>query len=170
MNYSGKLINTRNLANHDNSNIWQEDIEKTPLLSKRQFNRYIENNIDDDIYENGIALPTILTDYENNIFKMVKLLEKEYNIKHSKGGRKSKLTMENKLRATIEYLTTQKTFAEIAKEYNIHESNMYDSILWVIKILTKYKIMDCEKDSANNNRLIAVINCKNLYFLDIKKI
>lgn len=156
-------------ANLYRHNIWEEDTEKTPILSLEEFNKCIENEeyIDDEMFEDGMALPTILIKYKNNLTKLIKLLENEFSIKHSKGGRKPKLTIENKLRATIDYLSTNKSFLEIAKEYDIHESNMYESILWVIDTLSKYKIIDSEKDE--NDRIIAIVDCKRLYFLDIKK-
>lgn len=167
--YKSEEFRKFKLANLYHYNIWEEDIEKTPMLSTREFNKYIENDecVDEDMLEDGMARPTILIKYKNNLTKLIKLLENEFNIKHSKGGRKPKLTIEDKLRATVDYLSTNKTFFEIAKEYDIHESNMYESILWVIDTLSRHKIIDSEKDE--NGRIIAIVDCKRLYFLDIKK-
>lgn len=169
IDYKSEEFRKFKLANLRRYNIWEEDIKKAPMLSIKEFNKYMENEeyIDEEILDDGTARPTILIKYKNNLTKLIKLLEKEFNIKHSKGGRKPKLTIEDKLRATVEYLSTNKSFFEIAKEYNIHESNMYEAILWVIDTLTKQKIIISEKDE--NNRIIAFVNCKKLYFLDIKK-
>lgn len=169
IDYKSEEFRKFKLANLYRYNIWEEDIEKTPILSSREFKKYIENDeyIDEEMFEDGTARPTILIKYKNNLTKLIKLLENEFSIKHSKGGRKPKLTIEDKLRATVEYLSTNKSFFEIAKEYNIHESNMYEAILWVIDTLTKHKIIDSEKDE--NERIIAFVDCKTLYFLDIKK-
>ena len=165
IDYKSEEFRKFKLANLRRYNIWEEDIKKTPMLSIKETFHTVY--FDDIILDDGTARPTILIKYKNNLTKLIKLLEKEFNIKHSKGGRKPKLTIEDKLRATVEYLSTNKSFFEIAKEYNIHESNMYEAILWVIDTLTKQKIIISEKDE--NNRIIAFVNCKKLYFLDIKK-
>lgn len=73
--------------------------------------------------------------------KVIDILETEFKKKHSKGGRKPKLSIEDKLNATIEYVENNKTFLELANKYNIHESNMYESVMWVIKTLEDKNIL-----------------------------
>lgn len=88
--------------------------------------------------------------------KVIDILENEFKKMHSKGGRKPKLSIEDKLNATIDYLEDNKTFLELANKYNIHESNMYESIIWVIKTLEDKKVL-------------SIINCweKEEYKLDL---
>lgn len=88
--------------------------------------------------------------------KVIDILENEFKNTHSKGGRKPKLSIEDKLNATIEYFENNKTFLELANKYNIHESNMYESIKWVIKTLEDKKVL-------------YIINCwgKEEYRLDL---
>lgn len=69
--------------------------------------------------------------------KMLDILEVEHKIKKSKGGRKSKLSLEEKLLATLEYLREYRTFFHIATSYKISESNMYKIIKWVENTLIK---------------------------------
>ena len=69
--------------------------------------------------------------------KMVQILTKELNIKMTKGGRKPKLEIEEMLLATLEYLREYRTYAHIAINYGIDESNMYRTIKWVEDTLIK---------------------------------
>ena len=48
----------------------------------------------------------------------------------SKGGRKPKLSVEDTLLATLNYLREYRTFAHLAATYEIDPSNMYRSIKW----------------------------------------
>lgn len=167
IDYKSEAFKKFKLSNFNRYNIWKEDIKKTPILSEKEFDKYIEDEeyVDIDMFEDGTATPNILTRYENNLTKLVKLLEKELNIKHSKGGRKSKLTIEDKLKATVDYLISDKTYLELAKEFNIHESNMYDTIAWVVHVLSKHKIIHSKK--SKTGRIHALVDCKKLYFLKL---
>ena len=55
-------------------------------------------------------------------------MNKKYSIEHAKNirksGRKSKLSMEDKLLATLEYLREYRTYAHIAANYGVHESQI----------------------------------------------
>lgn len=57
--------------------------------------------------------------------KCVEILNKKYAEEHAKNvrksGRKSKLSMEDKLLATLEYLREYRTYAHIAANYGVHE-------------------------------------------------
>ena len=63
--------------------------------------------------------------------KMVEIVRKSYEEKHKKKGRKLKLSIEDMILATLEYLREYRTYAHIAASYGIAESNMYRGIKWV---------------------------------------
>ena len=69
--------------------------------------------------------------------KVVKILREAYMAKHRRRGRNAKLRIEDMLLATLEYLREYRTFAHIAANYGIHESNAYRTIRWVEDILIK---------------------------------
>ena len=62
--------------------------------------------------------------------KMVEILKKEYASKHHRRGRHQKLSIEDLLLATLEYLREYRTYAHIAASYDIAESNIYRGIRW----------------------------------------
>ena len=62
---------------------------------------------------------------------MVEILQKSYAEKHRRRGRSAKLSMEDLLLATLEYLREYRTYAHIAASYGIAESNIYRGIKWV---------------------------------------
>jgi len=73
--------------------------------------------------------------------KALEILNAKYAEEHFKNvrgsGRKSKLTMEDKLLATLEYLREYRTLAHIAASYGIAESNIQRTIRWVEDTLIK---------------------------------
>ena len=60
--------------------------------------------------------------------KMVEIVRKSYEEKHKKKGRRLKLSIEDMILATLEYLREYRTYAHIAASYGIAESNMYRGI------------------------------------------
>ena len=63
--------------------------------------------------------------------KMEEILRKGYAEKHRRRGRTPKLSMEDLLLATLEYLREYRTYAHIAASYGIVESNINRGIKWV---------------------------------------
>ncbi len=63
--------------------------------------------------------------------KMVEILQEAYAKKHRRRGRTPKLSIEDLLLATLEYLREYRTYAHIAASYGIAESNIYRGIMWV---------------------------------------
>ena len=63
--------------------------------------------------------------------KMIEILRKGYAKKHGRRGRTPKLSIEDLLLATLEYLREYRTYAHIAASYGITESNIYRWIIWV---------------------------------------
>jgi transcriptional antiterminator len=68
---------------------------------------------------------------------MVDVLTAEYLKKHEKGGRKTKLTLEERLILTLKYLRQYPTHKELAYEFEIGESTVRDTITWVEDTLVK---------------------------------
>ena len=62
---------------------------------------------------------------------MVEIVKKSYDEKYKKIGRKLKLSIEDMVLATLEYLREYRTYAHIAASYGIAESNIYRGIRWV---------------------------------------
>ena len=62
--------------------------------------------------------------------KMAEILRKGYAEKHRRRGRRPKLSIEDLLLATLEYLREYRTYAHIAASYGIAESNIYRGIKW----------------------------------------
>lgn len=71
--------------------------------------------------------------------QMVKLLTEANIQKKAKGGRPNKLTIENMLLMTLEYLREYRTYAHIGMSYGLAESNTYQAIKWVENTLIKSK-------------------------------
>ncbi len=73
--------------------------------------------------------------------KCLEILNKKYAEEHvknvRKSGRKSKLSMENKLLATLEYLREYRTYAHIAASYDVHESQIVRCVRWIETTLIK---------------------------------
>ena len=67
--------------------------------------------------------------------KCVEILRAKYKEEHvknvRKSGRKSKLTIEDKLLATLEYLRKYRTYAHIAASYGVHGSQIVRCVKWV---------------------------------------
>ncbi|MDR3365565.1 MAG: transposase family protein [Prevotellaceae bacterium] len=68
---------------------------------------------------------------------MVALLVKAYAAKHGRGGRSSKLSIEDMLLATLGYLREYRTYAHIAADFGISESNLFRAVRWVEDTLIK---------------------------------
>jgi hypothetical protein len=71
----------------------------------------------------------------------VEILKRKYAEEHKdnvrKSGRKPKLSMEDELLATLEYLREYRTIAHIGASYDIDESNIRRIIRWVENTLIK---------------------------------
>jgi hypothetical protein len=69
--------------------------------------------------------------------RLVEKLRIIQQTKHNKGGRNPKLSIENILMATLEYLREYRTFAHIAISFGIDESNIYRAVIWCENELIK---------------------------------
>ena len=76
-----------------------------------------------------------LTGVPHQVFKqMVAVLNKEIR----NFGRPPKLSREDQLLMTLEYLREYRTYFHIAKSYGISESSAYKNICWVENVLIKH--------------------------------
>jgi len=67
----------------------------------------------------------------NTFNKMKEILEKEYGKMHKKGGSPPKMTVEDKLYATLKYLREYRTMEHISGDYGVSKSTICESIQWV---------------------------------------
>jgi len=70
---------------------------------------------------------------------MIKILKKEEDKKKKTGGRPNKLSIENRLLMTLEYLREYRTYFHISNSYSIDESVCYRNIVKIENILIKSK-------------------------------
>ena len=70
---------------------------------------------------------------------MVKLITSADQIKKEKGGRPNKLSVENRILMTLEYLREYRTYGHIAASYGVSESSAFQSIRWIENTLIKSK-------------------------------
>jgi hypothetical protein len=69
--------------------------------------------------------------------KMLSILQREYGVLHQKGGKPSKLTVEDKLYIALKYLREYRTMDSIAAEYGVCKGTVCLSIQWVEDTLVK---------------------------------
>lgn len=68
---------------------------------------------------------------------MVSILRESEAVLKAHGGKPNKLTIENRLLMTLEYLREYRTYFHISRSYNISESSCYRNIRWVEDTLIK---------------------------------
>jgi len=74
---------------------------------------------------------------EHTFNKMTEILLKEYKKMHQKGGRPPKMSVQDKLYATLKYFREYRTMESIASDYGVSKSTICESIQWVENTLTK---------------------------------
>ena len=62
---------------------------------------------------------------------MLAVLKTAYQRKHAKGGRTPKLSLDDLLMATLQYMREYRTYEQIAADFGIHESNLIRQSQWV---------------------------------------
>jgi len=70
--------------------------------------------------------------------KMVEILRTTDGQKKARGGRKNKLSIENQLLMTLEYLREYRTYFHVGQSYGIRESSAYKAIKWIEDTLIKH--------------------------------
>jgi len=73
--------------------------------------------------------------------KMLEII-REASVTKAKGpgGRPPKLSIENRLLMTLEYLREYRTYAHIGASYGLSESRAYENIRWIEDVLIKSKV------------------------------
>lgn len=80
-----------------------------------------------------------LTGVKRSTFdKMVSILTQAINDRKTRKGRKKKLSLENMLLMTLEYLREYRTYFHISQSYAVSESNAYKAVKWVEDVLIKH--------------------------------
>lgn len=70
--------------------------------------------------------------------KMVLILEQANKDKKVYGGRKNKLSVENMLLMTLEYIREYRTYFHISQSYGVSESTAYKTVRWIEDTLIKH--------------------------------
>lgn len=70
--------------------------------------------------------------------KMVEILEQSIQNRETTKGRKKKLSIENMLLMTLEYIREYRTYFHISQSYSVSESNAYKTVKWVEDTLIKH--------------------------------
>lgn len=80
-----------------------------------------------------------LTGVKKSTFeKMVEILKQADEKKKAKGGRKNKLSLENRLLMALEYIREYRTYFHVSQSYGVSESTAYDTIKWIEDTLIKH--------------------------------
>jgi transposase len=70
--------------------------------------------------------------------KMVSILREGEIKKKAKGGRKSKLSIEDRLLMALEYIREYRTYFHVSQSYGVSESTAYDTIKWIEETLIRH--------------------------------
>ena len=70
--------------------------------------------------------------------RMVNILKQNVKDRKTNKGRKKKLSIENMLLMTLEYLREYRTYFHISQSYGISESAAYKTVKWVEDTLIKH--------------------------------
>jgi hypothetical protein len=70
--------------------------------------------------------------------KMIGILQGAEIKKKARGGRKSKLIMEDRLLMALEYIREYRTYFHVSQSYGVSESTAYDIIKWIEDTLIKH--------------------------------
>ena len=80
-----------------------------------------------------------LTGVQRSIFeKMIGILSEADKKKKSKGGRKNKLSLEDRLLMALEYIREYRTYFHVSQSQGVSESTAYDTIKWIEDTLIKH--------------------------------
>ena len=80
-----------------------------------------------------------LTGIKRSTFdKMVGILEESIKSRKVNSGRKEKLSLENSLLMTLEYMREYRTYFHVSQSYGISESSTYKTVRWVEDTLIKH--------------------------------
>jgi hypothetical protein len=75
---------------------------------------------------------------KETFLKMSKILTEADIIIKQRGGRKNKLSIEDRLLMALEYSREYRTYFHISKSYGVSESTAFDNITWIENTLIKH--------------------------------
>ena len=70
--------------------------------------------------------------------KMISILEESIKNRKNPTGRKKRLSLENALLMTLEYIREYRTYFHVSQSYGVSESNTYKTVKWVEDTLIKH--------------------------------
>ncbi|AIK96715.1 transposase [Candidatus Paracaedibacter acanthamoebae] len=70
--------------------------------------------------------------------RMIEILREATQLKKKKGGRNTKLCIEDMLLMTLEYLKEYRTYFHISQSYGVSESTAYKAVRWIEDSLIKH--------------------------------
>lgn len=80
-----------------------------------------------------------LTGVKRSTFqKMVDILNESIKNRKINSGRKKKLSIENSLLMTLEYIREYRTYFHVSQSYGISESSTYKTVKWIEDTLIKH--------------------------------
>ena len=81
-----------------------------------------------------------LTGVKHTTFvKMIDILQDADKKKKSRGGRRNKLSIEDRLLMALEYIREYRTYFHIGQSYGTSEASAYKSVKWIEDTLIKHK-------------------------------
>ena len=93
----------------------------------------------DQIKELGEDKLRRLTCVKRSTFdKMINILGEADKKKKVRGGRKNKLSLEDRLLMSLEYIREYRTYFHVSQSYGVSESTAYDTIKWIEETLIKH--------------------------------
>ena len=93
----------------------------------------------DQIKELGEEKFRRLTGVKRSTFdKMIDILGEADKKKKVRGGRKNKLSLEDRLLMSLEYIREYRTYFHVSQSYGVSESTAYDTIKWIEETLIKH--------------------------------
>jgi transposase len=74
----------------------------------------------------------------STFYKMIAILGEADKKKKNRGGRKNKLSLEDRLLMALEYIREYRTYFHVSQSYGVSESTAYDTIKWIEETLIKH--------------------------------
>lgn len=80
-----------------------------------------------------------LTGVKRSTFdKMIEILSESIKNRRINSGRKKKLSLENSLLMTLEYIREYRTYFHVSQSYGVSESSTYKTVRWIEDTLIKH--------------------------------
>ena len=70
--------------------------------------------------------------------KMIEIIRESDQKKKARGGRKNKLSLEDRLLMALEYIREYRTYFHVSQSYGVSESTAYETIKWIENTLIKH--------------------------------